>query len=312
MNLKIIPRLFLLLLLAGGLRAETVTNFVVTTNYVVVTNDSLIGAVLQIQEQLHAARLAIESTRANAETAAQKNADALSARMQMLEQAVQNQHAEQTDAARKTQQLTLMLAGVFGLIGLGVMLLVIYFQWRAFRQIAEMGRQQNLLMSHANAARELTAPARATVEISNARLANVVGQLEHKIRALENVAGATTTAMPTAMAEPNGTVMSDPLAEGQKLLDAGEPQRALEVFEKILRVEPEHSGALLKKAAALEKLSRLDEALDFCDRAIQRDPAQTVGFLQKGGLLNKLNRHAEALDCFERALHPQDKNGRAN
>ena len=310
-----LPRLFLILLLAGGLRADTVTNFVVTTNYIVVTNDSLIGAILQIQEQLHAARLQLETSRAAAESASQKNADALSTRMQLVEQAVQNQRGDQAEVARKMQSLTLMLAGVFGLIGLGVMLLVIYFQWRAFRQIAEMGRQQNQILSQANAVRELTAPARATVEISNARLLSVVGQLEHKIRALENGAGtvgSAETTGPTALAEANGAIVNDPLVEGQKLLDAGEPQKALEVFEKILHVEPDHPSALLKKAAALEKLSRLDEALDYCDRAIKREPAQTVGFLQKGGLLNKLNRHAEALDCFERALHPPDKNGKAN
>ena len=67
---------------------------------------------------------------------------------------------------------------------------------------------------------------------------------------------------------------------------------------------------MLKKAAALEKMARLEEALDFCDRALKHDQTQTVAFLQKGGLLNKLNRHTEALDCFEQALHTQDKNGK--
>ena len=122
----ILIRLFLLLFCADLARAQT-------TKFIIVTNDSALGAMLQIQEQLHATRLQMEGNRAAAAADAQKNSDALSARLQLLEQAVQNQRALEADAARKTQQLTLMLAGVFGLIGLGVMLLMIYFQWRAFR-----------------------------------------------------------------------------------------------------------------------------------------------------------------------------------
>ena len=288
-------RLLLVLLCANVARADT-------TNFIIVTNDSAMGAMLQIQEQLHATRLQMEGNRANAAADAQKNSDALSARLQLLEQAVQNQRAVEADTARKTQQLTLMLAGVFGLIGLGVMLLMIYYQWRAFKQIAEISTQQNLFMVQAGAVHQLTAPSRATVDISNSRLLNVVGQLEHKIRALENGHGP--------LAEKKDSAMPDPLADGQKLLDAGEAQKALESFEKVLFAQPDNAAALLKKAAALEKMSRLDEALDFCDRALKRDQSQTVAFLQKGGLLNKLNRHTEALDCFEQALHTQDKNGK--
>lgn len=295
--LPILIRLFLVLLCTDMARADT-------TNFIVVTNDSALGAMLQIQEQLHATRLQIEGNRANAAADSQKNSDAITARLQLLEQAVENQRATEADTARKTQQMTLMFAGVLGLIGLGVMLLMIYYQWRAFKQIAEISTQQNLFMAQAGAVHQLTAPSRATVDISNSRLLNVVGQLEHKIRAIED--GKKQNVLP----DKNGTTAPDPLADGQKLLDAGEAQKALEAFEKIISAEPENASALLKKAAALEKMSRLEEALDFCDRALKRDKTQTVAFLQKGGLLNKLNRHTEALDCFEQALHTQDKNGK--
>jgi tetratricopeptide (TPR) repeat protein len=275
-----------------------------TTNVVIVTNDSALGAMLQIQEQLHATRLQIEAGRAQAAETAQKSADAVSTRLQLLEQSVQNQRAAEMDAARKTQQLTLMLAGVFGLIGLGVMLLMIYFQWRSFKQIADISTQQNLFMAQAGAVHQLTAPPRNTVEISNSRLLSVVGQLEHKIRSLENNGGSNS------LPQINSSSTPDPLADGQKLLDAGEAQKALDLFEKLLATQPDNASAMLKKAAALEKMARLEEALEFCDRALKRDRTQTVAFLQKGGLLNKLNRHTEALDCFEQALHTQDKNGK--
>jgi len=263
------------------------------------TNDAVANGYLQIQEQLHAARLAIEENRMAATDEAKKNADALAARLQSLEQTVAAQRASDADAARKTQQLTLLVAGAFGVAGLGIVLLMVFFQWRAFSQMAQISAQQHAALAQTGAVHQLAAPGRATVETANAHLLNVVDRLEKKISALENGS--------RLLAEPAGAKTSDLLAEGQKLLDANSPQPALAALEQFLATQPDHAGALTKKAVALEKLGRLDEALACCDRAITRDGAFILARLQKGGLLNKLNRHDEALDCFEQALLAQEK-----
>ncbi len=63
----------------------------------------------------------------------------------------------------------------------------------------------------------------------------------------------------------------------------------------------------MKKASALEKLGRTDEALAFCDRAILADVSLVMAYLHKGGLLNKLARYEESLKCYEQAMLVQDK-----
>jgi tetratricopeptide (TPR) repeat protein len=146
---------------------------------------------------------------------------------------------------------------------------------------------------------QLAAPGRATVEVSNARLLDVVSQLEKKIQALES-GNRLLAAVPD---EKSG----DALVEGQKFLDAGQPQKALELFEQLLAAQPEHAEALVKKSAALEKLGRLDEALACCNRVTAKNRKFKPAWLQKGALLNKLNRHAEAIDCFEQALVAQER-----
>ena len=139
------------------------------------------------------------------------------------------------------------------------------------------------------------------MEVSNARLLDIVGQLEKKIIELES--GGRLLTGPAVKSD-------DPLAEGQKWLDAGEAQKALDCFEKILAAQPQNAAALVKKAAALDKLGRTDEALVFCDRAIAEDGALTTSaLLQKGGLLNRLSRYEEALKCYEQAMLA--KNGKA-
>ena len=296
--MKLILSLIFSLVLAAVFAAVQPAN-AQTNSRAAVTNDAIINGYLQIQEQLHATQLAIEANRQVAEAEAKKNADALAARLQSLEQTVELQRANDAEAARKTQQLTLLVAGGFGLAGLGILLLLVYFQWRMFSQFAQISAQQQLAIAQIGEVHQLAAPGRATVEVSNVRLLDVVSQLEKKILELES--GSRLLA-----AVPDGK-SDTALADGQKFLDANQPQKALEIFEQFLAAQPDHVEALVKKAAALEKLGRLAEALACCNQAIAKDRACKPALLQKGGLLNKLNRPAEAIDCFEQALLAPEK-----
>ena len=75
-----------------------------------------LNAFLQIQEQLHATQLAIESNRAAA--AAKRNARRHDRAHPGLEQTVAAQRASEIEATQKAQRLTLILAGAFGVVGL--------------------------------------------------------------------------------------------------------------------------------------------------------------------------------------------------
>ena len=267
-----------------------------------VTRDEMARNYLQIQEQIHESQLAIEQSQQAAADAAKTNTDVLTARIKSLEQTVATQRASDADAARKTQQLTLFMAGAFGLAGLGIMLLMVYFQWRAFTQLAEISQRQHLALADAGSVHQLAAPGRATVETSNAQLLNVVSRLEQRISELESVQ--------KMLPEITRARPSDLLTEGQQYLDANAPLKALECFDKFLSLHPERAEALAKRAAALEKLGRDDEALACYNRAIAADGTLVVAHLHKGGLLNRLRRYDEALNCYEQALLAQDKKGK--
>jgi len=291
------PKLLFPLALAAvllALPARAQTNAPAATN-----NDAMVNGYLQIQEQLHATQMAIADIRAAAADDAKRNADTIATRLEALEQSVAAQRNADGEAARRTQQLTLLLAAGFGLAGLGIMALMFYFQWRAFTKIAEISAQQNAALANAGAVHQLAGPGRAAVASSNARLLDVVEQLERKIIELENGSNL--------LVEAADSKSFDLLMEGQTLLDAGQPQKALEVFDRLLAAHPDQADTLVRRSAALEKLGRLPAALEACDRAIARDGTFMPAFLQKGGLLNKLNRHDEALNCFEQVLLEQKK-----
>jgi tetratricopeptide (TPR) repeat protein len=169
---------------------------------------------------------------------------------------------------------------------------------------------------------ELAAPGRAAVELSNARLFGVVERLEKRILELEQTAriplgDAASPAVPGANGTPPASdgpgaaardrQVASLLVEGQSLLGANEPEKALERFNQALALHSKHAETLVKKGGALEKLNRLDEAIACYDRAIEADGLMTIAYLHKGGLFNRLARYDEALLCYEQALQTQEK-----
>lgn len=289
-----------------------------------VTREEVADNYLQIQEQIHASQLAIEHQQQVAADAATANANALAARLDTLEQSVTRQRASDSEAAHKTQQMTLFMAGAFGLAGLGIMLLMVYFQWRAFTQLAQISSLQHSAIASANSIHQLAAPGRATVEAANNQLLGAVGRLEQRINELEGgqrflpeLADPKPTEKPLAVpapAVPQNHVteksvekLPDLLNEGQRYLDDNVPQRALECFDRYLANHPDRGEGLVKRASALEKLGRDEEAINCYNRAIAVDNNLVIAHLHKGGLLNRLRRYDEALNCYEAALQAQER-----
>ena len=285
----------------------------------------VVNGYLQVQAQLHDTQLTIEKNRQLAEAEAQRNADAMAARIEALQQTIAALRASEIAATQKTQQLTLILAGTFGTIGMGVILLMAFAQWRTVTRLVELsslpmrapalGNRRPLPMLEPDA--KHASPARAAVELSNTRLLGVVERLEKRILELEHTASAplkTTTS--TAVNKQNGTPAASNesdervarlLAEGQSLAGANQPEKALDCFDEALGLQPKNAEALVKKGDALEKLGRLDEAIACYDRALEANDGMTIAYLHKGGLFNRMARYDEALQCYEQALRAQEK-----
>src|SRR5664279_1209316 len=105
----------------------------------------------------------------------------------------------------------------------------------AKRTAEPISAQQSAALANAGAVHQLAGPGRAAVETSNSRLLDVVEQLERKIIELENGS--------SLLVEAAGGKSFDLLAEGQTLLDAGQPQKALEIFDRLLTTQPDHAEA---------------------------------------------------------------------
>ena len=287
------------------------------------TAQDTLNAFLQIQDQLHNTQLLIESNRVAATAEAQRNAAEMAARIQVLEQTVATQRASEIEVTQKAQRLTLILASVFGVVGLAAVLFMAYFQWRAVTRLVELSKPGPSALALAErgatpmlSAGEAAASGRAAVEFSNARLFNVVERLEQRLLELEHTArGPMAESVPSAVAPHNGkAALSDQdrkiaglLTEGQSYLNNDEPEKALERFDEALSLDPKNAESLIQRAGALEKLNRFEEAIRCYDEAIAADSSMTIAYLHKGGLFNRMSRYEEALQCYEHALHTHDQ-----
>ena len=298
------------------------------------SNDTL-RAYLQLQEQLHEARLAIERTREQSEQASTKNAEALANQLQKVEQTLAVQRSHET-------RFVVIVLSVFGAISFLAVVSTAFFQWRTVNRLANFTSSLPQLRSH-GATPNLPAlgfgegqmiPA-TSVEEPNLRLLGAIERLEKRIAELETAAGAPTPVRaPEAIADAqNGRVShgsatpagpsvasiapaSDQggqikllLEKGQSLLNEDKPEAAVGYFDEVLTLEPKNTEALVKKGAALEKMRKLQEAIECYDRAIAADNTMTIAYLHKGGLFNRMERFGEAVECYEQALRTQEKRG---
>lgn len=98
------------------------------------------------------------------------------------------------------------------------------------------------------------------------------------------------------------------------LFHLGRFQEAVEVYDQLIRRDPERAYFYYAKGSSLKELGRLQEAVAVFDQALRRDRGQGEIYIQKGNVLQQLDRFQEAVDAFDRALalNPQDANVYSN
>jgi tetratricopeptide (TPR) repeat protein len=253
----------------------------------------------------------VESNRQETINVLEHNAEMLTTDIQVLEKTVADQRSNEAESARRVEQTMLMVGGI-GMLALAAVVTMVFLQLRTATRLIELamapsssiGRAMPMVESSA----VLPASARAALEFSNARLLGVIERLEKRIIELED-----TVHVPLAEngssgnGNPTDRRVDDLIVEGQLFLDTNKNDKALHCFDTALDIQPDHADALIKKAAALEKLGQVDEAISCYDRAISLGDSTTTALLQKGGMLNRLARYDEALQCYERALQTQEK-----
>lgn len=269
------------------------------------TNSDTQNALLQIQEQLRAAQLSLADDL--------HQSQALTARIDALEQSIATQHAADVALARRSQQWTLTLVALFGVAGLGILSLMVYFQWKAFLQLAEIAARQAAALPPAetkslpvvSAVGQLAEPGRVAVESSNARLLGAVEQLEKRILELEHDLQAPLAEKNSTPEKPDqprteAPPAPAPVAPVASARPAANGKAHLKTQDTMDREEC--LANLFTEGLALMNGGETEKALECYEVALRLAPKHAEALVKKGAALEKLGRLDEAIVCYDQAI----------
>jgi tetratricopeptide (TPR) repeat protein len=272
------------------------------------SSDQALRSYLQIQEQLHSAMLALETNREQLEAAARQNNEIVAARLKLIEQTLTLQGERETKTARSSQRLVVIIAGIFGLVGIAAMVLTSWFQLRTMNRLSELSGSGGFF-------RQLDPPL-TTVTAAPPAILEAIHRIEQRLLEYQSVRASLPEPRPNANGAhgENGNGSDEEhdkltvlVGKGQTLMRLNRPGEALDVFDEALAIDPENADIYVKKGTALERMKKLDEAIACYDRAIAANQAMTLAYLCKGGVFNQMERFSEALECYEQALRSQHK-----
>jgi tetratricopeptide (TPR) repeat protein len=273
-------------------------------------SDEAMRSYLHLQEQLHAAKLAIEQARLEASVEAESNLGAMVVRMESLEKELSDQRASQAESVHRSNRILIFAAAGIFLVGIVAIILTVILQARGMNRLAEIATG----VSAARALPGLTAPlalsggdrlllAGGGAEAN--RLQSTISRLEGRIREIEVTAEARPEPAEGAPSE-NGPAQGGSraalLGRVHTLMNLGQDEAALQALEEAIARHPDDATLHLRKGIVLERLKRQPAALESYEKAIALDGTCTQAYLAKGGILNQQERYQEALACFEHAL----------
>jgi tetratricopeptide (TPR) repeat protein len=89
----------------------------------------------------------------------------------------------------------------------------------------------------------------------------------------------------------------------------GDHVGALELFDRVLRIDPGNVKALLGKGVAYRRLNKINGAIECLNRVLEMEPENQAALLNKGALLEGQERWEEALYCYNKLLEisPKDE-----
>jgi predicted O-linked N-acetylglucosamine transferase (SPINDLY family) len=119
---------------------------------------------------------------------------------------------------------------------------------------------------------------------------------------------STPTDLDVAKSAPSPASPDELFREAKTLHQAGQLEKAIELYTLCVEQAPDLAEAFYKRANALNSLGRPGPALADYDRAISLNSSYVYALCNRGSVLERLGRKEEALASYDLAIHldPED------
>lgn len=286
----------------------------------------VLRAQAQLQEAFRATQQAVDQNGLETKAALARTAEALSKAFETAQDTFAAQRTRDWEVAQRSNRAMLIVASAFAVTGLLALVVMTYFQWRASSKLTRLSTgwlasgflgpgPQAPALGPGDWRRAAGDPAGQ----SNLRLLEALEQLDQRLHAFKRAISSGGNGLlpaPDRASAAKGFASGHAneecriprlLNQANALLGEANVEAAIACLDEVLAQNPDHTEALVKKGAALERLHKLNEAIECYDRAIAVDESMTLAHLHKGGLCNRLERFKEALECYEKALRTHDQ-----
>src|SRR5919199_508897 len=106
----------------------------------------------------------------------------------------------------------------------------------------------------------------------------------------------------TTIKKANTPINNNLINEGISLLILRKYNEALNLFDRVLAVDPNDVKTLTNKGNVLDTLGKHQEAIWYYDKALPIEPNDVVALQDKGSALDLLGRYNEAIKYYDKAL----------
>ena len=99
----------------------------------------------------------------------------------------------------------------------------------------------------------------------------------------------------------------DAVLDGASNLNRGRTEKALEDFNRAIRIDPTHQDGYLGRADTLNTMGRYEEALRDYDKALEINPSLANAYVNRAIAYSHLGEYEKAIADYEKGLELNPK-----
>lgn len=100
---------------------------------------------------------------------------------------------------------------------------------------------------------------------------------------------------------------NDAVLDGISHLNTGKPDRALEDFNRAIKIDPQRADGYLGRANTLNTMGRYEDALKDYERALEIDSKLANAYINRGSAYSHLGDYEKAIADYEKGLELDPK-----
>jgi tetratricopeptide (TPR) repeat protein len=99
----------------------------------------------------------------------------------------------------------------------------------------------------------------------------------------------------------------DAIMDGASNLNTGKPEKALEDFNRAIKIDPQKAAGYLGRANTLNIMGRYQEAIDDYDRTLDINPQLANAYINRASAYSHLGAYEKAIVDYEKGLELDPK-----